>query len=174
MPFARTIAFKAKLEEDARQKRKAAPVSCFASKRRAAEWQAQYEKAKLHGSGRWQVAYNLCVYARGMRDRKCFVNYEAFLAWWEWRLVRHGFEQPSEVKRLLFYAIYSPIELRRDLWRPGYVCEWCGERVTAGQAGNNQWVEIDHRIPISKGGSNAIGNLSLMHKSCNRAKGAKI
>lgn len=30
--------------------------------------------------------------------------------------------------------------------------------------------EIDHIIPVSKGGQNSIENLALAHRSCNRAK----
>jgi 5-methylcytosine-specific restriction endonuclease McrA len=30
--------------------------------------------------------------------------------------------------------------------------------------------EIDHHVPLAKGGTNAVTNLRLMHATCNRAK----
>jgi len=37
----------------------------------------------------------------------------------------------------------------------------------------SQW-EIDHIVPISKGGLHAYANVQLAHRRCNRAKGAKV
>jgi 5-methylcytosine-specific restriction endonuclease McrA len=31
-------------------------------------------------------------------------------------------------------------------------------------------MEIDHYIPLAKGGTNGVTNLRLMHACCNRAK----
>jgi 5-methylcytosine-specific restriction endonuclease McrA len=33
--------------------------------------------------------------------------------------------------------------------------------------------EVDHHMPLSRGGSNQIGNLRLLHKKCNTSKGAR-
>ena len=38
----------------------------------------------------------------------------------------------------------------------------------------NKKFEIDHVIPIAKGGANTIFNLKLSCKSCNQSKGSKL
>lgn len=42
--------------------------------------------------------------------------------------------------------------------------EWLPEELSA--------VEVDHKVPVSKGGTNDLGNLQLVHMKCNRSKGA--
>lgn len=40
--------------------------------------------------------------------------------------------------------------------------------------GSNQNIEIDHRVPISRGGSHSIGNLVSACRKCNRSKNSKF
>lgn len=64
----------------------------------------------------------------------------------------------------------SPItpSVRYDvLLRANFRCQCCG--VTA----KNARLEIDHIIPVSKGGTNAISNLQVLCLKCNRGKAAK-
>ncbi len=58
--------------------------------------------------------------------------------------------------------------LRRD----GDRCRWCGIRlvVAAPQAAWNR-LTLDHVIPVSKGGTNALNNLALACGRCNRRRG---
>lgn len=42
------------------------------------------------------------------------------------------------------------------------------------QCGNNEYLEFDHIIPVSKGGSNTERNIQLLCEKCNRSKGATI
>lgn len=52
----------------------------------------------------------------------------------------------------------------RDKWR----CHICEQGYLPGRA----W-EIDHDVPIAKGGTNLVSNLRLCHdRPCNRDKGA--
>ena len=46
-------------------------------------------------------------------------------------------------------------------------CYLCNKSITFGQD------SIEHTIPISKGGSNAIDNLNIAHRKCNFSKGKK-
>ena|SRR6266404_6034259 len=46
-------------------------------------------------------------------------------------------------------------------------CKWCGKPL-------NRKCEIDHIIPLTKGGTNAFGNLCVVHPRCNKKKGTKI
>jgi len=50
--------------------------------------------------------------------------------------------------------------------RDRFMCTYCGA------SGNDTELEIDHIIPVSKGGSNHISNLTTACKSCNMKKGA--
>lgn len=49
----------------------------------------------------------------------------------------------------------------------GWLCRWCGEPL-------NDDIELDHIIPISKGGNNKPHNLCVCHAKCNRKKADRI
>lgn len=58
--------------------------------------------------------------------------------------------------------------LRYDLLvKARFRCQACG--VSAAKAR----LEIDHKKPISKGGTNDVGNLQVLCLCCNRGKAAK-
>jgi len=58
-------------------------------------------------------------------------------------------------------------EIRRRIFvRDDYVCGYCGQR------GGD--LECDHVTPISRGGTNADGNLVTSCKRCNRAKSDRL
>lgn len=54
----------------------------------------------------------------------------------------------------------------RVMKRDKFMCTYCGA------SGNDTELEIDHIIPVSKGGSNHISNLTTACKSCNMKKGS--
>ena len=47
----------------------------------------------------------------------------------------------------------------------GYKCKVCGASASDGAK-----LEVDHIIPISKGGKSVMDNLQTLYKSCNRGK----
>lgn len=51
----------------------------------------------------------------------------------------------------------------RDQW----TCHVC----SLGYQPNDPW-EIDHDVPLAKGGTNHVNNLRLAHRSCNHDKAA--
>ena len=53
--------------------------------------------------------------------------------------------------------------------RDAGVCGICHEAVER----NQQW-EVDHIVPLSKGGAHSYANVQLAHIRCNRRKGAKV
>lgn len=57
----------------------------------------------------------------------------------------------------------------RILSRDGFQCRYCGAK-----AGFWTELEIDHVMPVSKGGTNHGENLITACERCNRGKGAKI
>ena len=57
------------------------------------------------------------------------------------------------------------------LERDGYTCQKCG----ASQKNEpNLLLEVDHIIPISKGGITSVENLQTLCWRCNRSKGSKL
>lgn len=58
----------------------------------------------------------------------------------------------------------------RDLviTRDGYVCGLCGLEVPEDD------VHMDHIVPRSLGGSDALSNLQVAHSACNMRKGNRV
>ena len=79
--------------------------------------------------------------------------YDGHWAYWASRLGRHP-EVPASKAALL----------QRQQGR----CAWCGRYFTERQ----ELMEIDHRLPRSRGGSHAASNRQLLHAHCHDAKTA--
>jgi 5-methylcytosine-specific restriction endonuclease McrA len=58
----------------------------------------------------------------------------------------------------------TPATRLRIFERDDYECQWCGAK---------DGLEIDHIVPISRGGSSDDDNLQVLCVPCNRSKGAK-
>lgn len=64
--------------------------------------------------------------------------------------------------------------LRLPTWavlRIGERDKWTCHICTIGYVPGNPW-EIDHDVPLARGGTNHVNNLKLAHRRCNREKGA--
>ena len=53
------------------------------------------------------------------------------------------------------------------LHRDDHKCVFCGRNALQVQ------LEVDHKVPFSKGGSNELSNLETLCIDCNRGKGAR-
>lgn len=51
------------------------------------------------------------------------------------------------------------------LARDGYRCQYCGVTVADGAT-----LEVDHKVPLSRGGSDRVSNLITACRDCNRSK----
>jgi len=49
--------------------------------------------------------------------------------------------------------------------RAGGRCEYCA---------SNEFLEFDHIVPVSRGGSNTYRNIQLLCQTCNRRKGSRL
>lgn len=56
----------------------------------------------------------------------------------------------------------------RVMKRDRFLCTYCGV------SGNDAELEVDHIIPVSKGGSHHMSNLTTACRKCNQAKGANV
>lgn len=62
-----------------------------------------------------------------------------------------------------------PMEVRKYVYsRDKNQCQSCGKKLT------ETTLNIDHIIPLAKGGSNDISNLQTLCRDCNQEKKAKI
>lgn len=68
-------------------------------------------------------------------------------------------------------ALMTPKLREKIKERDGYTCQICG---LSNKDEPNLLLEIDHIIPLSKGGMTTEGNLQILCWRCNRSKGAKI
>jgi len=68
---------------------------------------------------------------------------------------------------------YTDERLEEIFDRTGGECACCEKQLSYsnyGQFGHRGAWEVDHRVPVSKGGSNNLRNLQAMCIDCNRAK----
>ena len=62
---------------------------------------------------------------------------------------------------------YVPAEIRREVWRrDGGTCTFVGEK--GQRCGSRTRVELDHVIPVAKGGQTTVGNLRLLCSTHNQ------
>lgn len=62
---------------------------------------------------------------------------------------------------------HSVADIRLQLKAQGNNCWWCGKRLKGEY-------DVDHRIPLARGGSNGPDNIVISCKACNNSKGAKL
>jgi len=78
-------------------------------------------------------------------------------------------EEPSKNKKNKINRSSIPPKLRFEvLRRDKYVCQYCGA------CGKNTELEVDHVIPVSRGGTDDKDNLKTSCIECNRGKGGSL
>ena len=77
-------------------------------------------------------------------------------------------DSEKKEKNKISRSVISP-KLRFDvLRRDKFVCQYCGA------CGPDVELEVDHIIPVSRGGSDDISNLKTACINCNRGKGDRV
>lgn len=68
---------------------------------------------------------------------------------------------------------YEPVNTRRVFERDGWRCQICGVATPESLRGKNKprSPELDHRIPLSKGGGHTYANVQCACRKCNGEKG---
>lgn len=88
--------------------------------------------------------------------------------------VSMGFKSVTEAKKHFKYgktavndgSQVDASDLKKLLEMQGYKCALTGARLEPRNA------ELDHKVPLSRGGTNDLGNLQWVSRKVNRAKGA--
>lgn len=104
------------------------------------------------------------AYCQSWRKRSEFVLFQA-------RQARPGRVSSSGVSEAFIQEQRSIAKSLRYniLERDGFACQICGRTAADGVK-----LEVDHIIPVSKGGRSTPENLRTLCYDCNRGKGAKI
>eukprot|EP00594_Rhizosolenia_setigera_P014879 CAMPEP_0178963618 /NCGR_PEP_ID=MMETSP0789-20121207/15140_1 /TAXON_ID=3005 /ORGANISM="Rhizosolenia setigera, Strain CCMP 1694" /LENGTH=533 /DNA_ID=CAMNT_0020648139 /DNA_START=368 /DNA_END=1969 /DNA_ORIENTATION=+ len=66
-------------------------------------------------------------------------------------------------------------KLKKDLYKAqNGRCTICNQTIDPNRLDDGAYVNLDHKIPYSKGGSSTVDNAALTHASCNQSKGNRI
>ncbi len=88
----------------------------------------------------------------------------------EWRKANREkcrtYLQNYKAKQLNAEGIITPQLIQEKLEYYNYCCMYCGEPL-------NGEYDIEHIIPLSRGGTNSPENIGVACRHCNRSKGAK-
>ncbi len=89
----------------------------------------------------------------------------------QWHKNNPGYASSQSSKRRLLIEQsvehYAPKDIKRQLKTQNHKCWWCLKTF-------DDIYHIDHRIPLSRGGSNGAGNIVIACPSCNLSKSNKL
>lgn len=93
------------------------------------------------------------------------------------RRTHHQSHHSNHRKRARHYGVqYEPIDRIKVFERDGWRCQICGETTAKEMIGtfSDDAPELDHRIPMAKGGGHTWENVQCAHRGCNNRKGASV
>lgn len=87
--------------------------------------------------------------------------------------LRYGGKHRSRARH--FGVPYESVNVERVFERDGWRCQICGKSTPRKRRGTrySNAPELDHRIPISRGGEHSYANTQCACRQCNMAKGNK-
>jgi 5-methylcytosine-specific restriction endonuclease McrA len=71
-------------------------------------------------------------------------------------------------------AVSEPYTMQDIVDRDRTDCSFCGKTVDLLETDRRTRPSVDHTIPLARGGTDTLDNVTLMHLSCNQQKGIKI
>lgn len=87
---------------------------------------------------------------------------------------RKNNNKPSNARKRarLFGVEYEPVNPTKVFERDGWRCQICGKQTPNSRRGTrySNAPELDHRVPISKGGPHTYGNTQCTCRACNGSK----
>lgn len=172
-----------------RSRREANPEHRLAVERRAAERRRQkpgyHERHRAETTARLEAAYKasgpvvVCVvcavrfcnlFGRQSHRETCSTQCSRELARrcrWRKNAKRRALIKGAKAERVDVFAVFE-----RDGWR----CHLCGGLTIKAKRGSHhpKAPELDHVVPLSKGGEHSYRNTACAHRACNIAKSDRI
>lgn len=117
------------------------------------------------------------------RSQKQCRNCDRTAEWWSpfcgdcatLRDKQRGKESTHKARCRRFNTKYQAgIKLSHIIKRDGIKCHYCGVRTTRNEHNADTQAEMDHVIPISKGGGHVMENIVVSCRKCNNEKADKI
>lgn len=119
-----------------------------------------------------ETCYGLIVVTMGAKVRWC--SKSCYRQSEEWKTAkrilrarRKAIERGNGHEAVDPYAVF-----RRDKW----LCQLCGQRTPGTLRGtcNRRAPELDHIVPLSRGGTHTYDNTQCLCRECNQSKGATV
>jgi len=110
----------------------------------------------------WRKAENgLAKFASFLEEKtkRVWTGESVFKLWEIYRMERRSSPRVSH---------RDPVMIRNFMKHGTNCCQHCGERIAQIDA------EVDHIIPVTRGGSSAKSNLQVLCRNCNRRKGDNL
>ena len=122
-------------------------------KERAAEWYLKNKERRAESNKRWSTRNpeKASVNAKRWRDKNPDKRHE-------WNQIRRARKTAAFIER---------VNRKRVFNEASGICSICSRPI-------NGLFEIDHTMPLSKGGKHSYSNCRPAHPSCNHRKGAKV
>ena len=92
-------------------------------------------------------------------------NYRRRMADPRWKAQEQSRQRQKERTKYYAWRFFVTYAL---LWLNGRTCALCDTKMR-----DDDHVEVDHKNPLSKGGSDDLSNIHLVHRLCNKRKHAR-
>lgn len=116
-------------------------------------------KTETPAKGKWY-----CLHCKADRTRECKAHNR--------RMYGHCRKHRQRCER--FGVLYTPINPRKVFDRDRWICQLCNRKVQkAWDVNDNRSPELDHVMPLSRGGTHEWHNVQCSCRGCNGDKGSR-